>query len=87
MATFRSVLFRWVFAGAVFFGSFGSLGAVFAPLSSPFQGPPGPMRLGLLMELRATSGPVEAKLSSRRDMILGRLEELIITHRAISASV
>ncbi|MFH1800453.1 MAG: hypothetical protein ABH891_06385 [Candidatus Omnitrophota bacterium] len=87
MATFRSVLYRWVFAGAVFCGSFTSLGAVFAPLSSPFQGSPDPVRLGPPVELKIVFDPVEAKLSSRRDVILGRLEELILTHRAISASV
>ena len=87
MATFRSVLYRWVFAVAVFFGSFISLGAVFAPRSSPFQGSPDPLRLDSLVELRIASGPVEAKFSSRRALILGRLEELVLTHRAISASV
>jgi hypothetical protein len=87
MANFRSVLCRWLFAGAVFCGSSASLGAVFAPLSSPFQGSPDPIRLGPLVELRIVSGPVEAKLSSRRDVILSRLEELVFTHRAISASV
>ena len=87
MATFRSVLCRWMFAGAVFCGSFASLGAVFAPLSSPFQRFPDAMRLGPSVEVGILSGSVEAKPSSRHAMILSRLEELVLTQRAISASV
>ena len=87
MATFRSVLCRWVFAGAVLFGSYISLGAIFVPLSSTLQRSPDLMRLGPLVELRITSGSVETKLSSRHNVVLDRLEELVLTHLAISASV
>jgi hypothetical protein len=87
MATFRSMLYRWMFAGVVFCAGFASMGAVFAPLSSPFQGFPGPMRLGPPFEPEIVSIPVESKLSSRRDTVMGRLDELVLTHRAISTSV
>jgi hypothetical protein len=86
MATFRSVLFRWIFAGSVFCGSFISLGAVFAPLSSSFPGSLDPMRLGPSVESRVVSGPVERKPSFRRSEAVSRLEELVLTHRAISVS-
>ncbi len=86
MATFRSILSRWIFLSAVFFGSLISLGAVFAPLSPSFQGPFDPMRFGSSVETRVVSGLAEAMSPSLRDPALGRLEELVLTHRAISTS-
>ena len=86
MATFRSVLSRWIFVAAVFCGSFTSMGAAFAPLSPSFQKSFDSMRLGPSMESRIVSGPMEAKSSSRRDAALSRLGELVLTHRAISTS-
>lgn len=87
MATFRSVFSRWIFAGAVFCISFASLGAAFAPLSPSFPWFPDPMRLGPSAESRIVSGPIKAKPSFRHDAVLSRLEELVLTHRAISVSV
>ena len=86
MATFRSVLSRWIFVAAIFCGSFTSMGAAFAPLSPSFQGSLDPMRLGSSLESRIVSGPMETKFSSRRDAALSRLEELVLAHRAISIS-
>lgn len=86
MATFRSILSRWIFLGAIFFGSFISMGAAWVPLSPSLQVPLDPMRLGPLRELRPVSGPVEAT-SSQRDSVLSRLGMLVFTERAIATSV
>jgi hypothetical protein len=45
------------------------------------------MRLDPSVEVGILSGSVEAKPSSRHAMILSRLEELVLTQHAISASV
>ena len=84
MVTFRSV--RWVFAVAVFCGSFISLGATFAPLSPSFQGSLDPMRLDPSLESRVLSGSIEVKFSSHRDAALTRLGALVFTEQAIATS-
>jgi|GEM_PF-1862075 len=86
MVTFRSILSQWIFTVAIFCVSFTSLGAAFAPLSPSFSGSLDSMRLSFSMELRIVSGPGETQSPSRRDSVLSRLEERILTHRAISVS-
>ena len=86
MATFRSILFRGIFVAAVLSVSFISLGATFAPLNFPFQGSLEPLRLGPPRGLKIVSSPVESKFPFRRDVALSRLEELVLTHRAIATS-
>ena len=86
MATFRSILSRRIFAVAVGGVGFVSLGAVFAPLTPSFQVSSDPMCVGLSMDLKIVSGLAEVEPSSHRDAALARLEELILTHRAISVS-
>jgi len=86
MATFRSVLSRWIFAVAVFYGGFISLGAAFAPLGPSFQGSSDPVRLDVSVESRIISGPMEVKSFSRHNEALNRLGELVFTHHAISVS-
>jgi len=86
MATFRSILSRWVFAVAIFCVSLTSIGAAFAPLNLSFQGPFDPVRVGSSLGSRMVSVPVEVKSSASRDTAFSRLEELVLTHRAISVS-
>ena len=84
MATFRSVLSRWIFAVAVFFVGFSSIGA--ASLTSPFQGPVDPVRFSLSVDPRIVSGPVGADPLSRCDAAVRHLKELVLTHCAVSMS-
>ena len=86
MATFRSVLSRWIFLVVVFLGSFTFMGAAFAPLSPSFQAPFGSTCLGPSVGLKIVSDPIEPKSFHRHDAALSRLETLTLTYRAISVS-
>ncbi len=85
MATFRSILSQRVLVVAILVGSFLSLGAAFAPSGPSFQVPLDPIRLSSSLESRTVSDLMEAK--SSRGGAQSRLEELLLTHRAVAVSV
>lgn len=87
MATLRSILSRWVFVGVVFGASFIFMGAAFAPFSPLLKIPFDPTPAGFFSEPRTVSCPTEEQSSARRNTVLIRLEELILTQRALSTSV
>lgn len=86
MATLRSIFFRRIVAAALFCGSLISLGAAFAPWGPSFLRAPDPMPVGPSLESGFVPDTAEVRLSSGRGAVFGRLEELILTHRAISVS-
>ena len=86
MATFKSFVLRWMFAIAVFLGSFVSFGAAFAPYSPPHHAFSGTERLNLFSDPRTLSGTALTRSLSRQDAALDRLGELVLTHRAIAVS-
>ena len=86
MATFRSVLTRWIVLVVVLCGSFSSTGAVFAPPSAPFQGSLNPIHLGPAVGEKIFSGSMGEKSASFCNAALNRLGALVITHRAIAIS-
>ncbi|MEI7751660.1 MAG: hypothetical protein WCJ71_06170 [Candidatus Omnitrophota bacterium] len=86
MATFKSVLSRWIVLVVVLCGCFLSTGAVFAPPSVSFQGPLNPMPLGPSVVEKFFFDSMGTKPASSCNAALNRLGSLVITERAIGKS-
>ena len=71
---------------AVLCGGFISMGAAFAPLGPASQCFFDQARSSLPIESKRVSSLMGASFSSHRDAVVSHLEELVLTHRAISVS-
>ncbi len=87
MAAFRSNDSRRIFSGLIILGSFLSLGTSFAPQISLTPKILDPEPSVQVTALRAVLDATRSGTVFRKDNALRRLEELVLTHRTVSASV